>query len=255
MYKQLEDLCSLNPEERKEFIIESLRNCSLNPKVQGFKFKGRTYQNIYSRFQNGSSKEKIIFVAHHDISPGSEGALDNSAAVIEILSTLKTLVKKQKKMDLTALFLDGEEKGSIGAKYFIKNNTEKYDAVYNFEQTGLGDTILIAKTSSDFIHEKIRIVNHPLLNERIENICKTKKIPYYFFDSPHSDNVIFNINKIPSTVITIAHKKDAEYWAKTRNIPASIIENVQNDEIKNIEKSTLTLIKKFMLDLIDTYSR
>jgi len=269
MYSILEELCEADNADRGQIILKELKNMGLDTEVQNF-FE---YKNMIGRYRNGSPKEKIIFCAHYDkalfrrvktsgvrtisqdvtrIPISSEGALDNGCSVVEILGALDELVKNPKDIDLTAIFFDAEEIGLKGSKYFVAQNTETFDGVYNIEVAGRGDTILIPKISGD-------LINSPTLIMRLEDVCNEQGIPYHkVIDLGRSDHCRFNETGIPAAVFTVLPAEEASIAGlgtlKEAYSPTVDIIHTDDDTIDKVDPQTLDMVRDYLLALAESYA-
>lgn len=89
----------------------------------------------------GKSNRFKLITAHYDIleQKGYQGALDNSGSVAILLNLIGKNLNVLRDKNVAVLFTTGEEKGLLGAKHFLKNNTDfKIEEVVCLDGIGRG---------------------------------------------------------------------------------------------------------------------
>lgn len=123
MSREVAYLYSLPLKERRTFLTKSLKDLGLRFDIQHFSEDGYIGQNIlvYDYYEKGQST--IIISSHYD----GFGAYDNAGGVVALLWIIRwvKLINKdlKEKFSILFVFLDGEERGLLGAKHFVKNNS------------------------------------------------------------------------------------------------------------------------------------
>ena len=148
------------------YIQNELAVLGLSPELQ----QTPTVTNILARLEGTSDEKAVLLVAHYDTVPGSPGAGDDGSAVVAILETLRALKSSQPlRNDVIALFSDGEELGTLGAKAFVYQHPWARDVgvVLNFEARGSGGPVVMFETSDKngwLIKEFAKAAPHPAAN-------------------------------------------------------------------------------------------
>jgi len=120
MFEKLAKYCANDTKNRREYILDTLRSLKIDPVVQKFTHNNIEMTNIFATI--GKKDVPIsAFSAHYDKTIEGDGALDNGAAVIELLTTLETMLKKNYNKPFGFMFFDGEEQGSAGSKRYIED--------------------------------------------------------------------------------------------------------------------------------------
>ncbi|MEK6283543.1 MAG: M20/M25/M40 family metallo-hydrolase [Acidobacteriota bacterium] len=148
------------------YIQNELAALGLSPEVQ----RTSTATNILVRLKGTSDEKAILLVGHYDTVPTSPGASDDGSAVVGILETLRALKSSRPlRNDVIALFSDGEEVGSLGAKAFVYQHPWARDVgvVLNFEARGTSGPAIMFETSDKngwLIKEFAKAAPHPAAN-------------------------------------------------------------------------------------------
>ena len=117
---------SLNIDERKEFIKSFLKRRNIPFMVQPFQDGEYGGENIIVEKWVRKNVPNIIITAHYD----GWGAYDNAGGTAGLLwllhwAEIDELKSLNENYGLIVAFLDGEEKGLLGVKAFIKNYLPK----------------------------------------------------------------------------------------------------------------------------------
>ena len=128
-------------------------------------------QNIIARLKGSdSSSRALMLAAHYDSVPGSPGAGDDGSGVVTLLETLRALkAAPPLKNDVIFLFTDGEELGSLGARFFVEDHpwAKDVELVLNFEARGSSGPVFMFETSKSngrLIREFARAAPYPFTN-------------------------------------------------------------------------------------------
>ncbi len=156
------------------YIQNELATLGLSPEIQ----RTPTATNVLVRLKGTSYGKAILLVGHYDTAPTSPGASDDGSAVVGILETLRAL-KSSRPLgnDVIALFSDGEEVGSLGAKAFVYQHPWARDVgvVLNFEARGTSGPAIMFETSDNngwLIKEFAKAAPHPAANSLAPAIYK-----------------------------------------------------------------------------------
>ena len=184
---------------RKSILLDSIKDIDTQNKfsvtIQDFPYKKEEFSNIVVT-ATGKSQKKIVIGAHYDIWPNSGGVNDNGAAVFILLELIKlALTLSELEYTVDFVFFDLEEKGQIGAKYYL-NQEQQSDilCMINLDMCGIGDYVIFNETPSQI----------PLLSSILEKTCKEHSIQYKMFSNlPPGDEIPFQNANIPSISIGI----------------------------------------------------
>ncbi len=113
---------SLNIHQRREFIKSHLKKRSIRFKLQPFTKEGYEGENIIVEKWFKEDIPNIVVSAHYD----GWGAYDNAGGTAGLLWLLNWIQMdesnhKNGRFGLIVVFLDGEESGLLGVKFFIRN--------------------------------------------------------------------------------------------------------------------------------------
>jgi hypothetical protein len=111
--------------------------------------------NIWVKLDAPGTDRGILMLAHYDTKKSAPGASDDTFGVSALLEALREQAgQPDLQSDLYFLFTDGEEKGGMGAKAFVKSHPElqsKLDLVLNFDARGnRGGLIMFETSTSNF---------------------------------------------------------------------------------------------------------
>ena len=143
----------------RTYILSELRDLGLEPEVQEgvglasrFGSYGAYTKNIFAKVSGQNPTNTILLMAHYDTAPNAPGAADATSAIASILESVRAIKAKQSqpKNNIWILITDGEERGLLGAEYFVDNFPEldKIDLVLNFEARGSSGASMMFETSS-----------------------------------------------------------------------------------------------------------
>ena len=83
-----------------------------------------------------AAADAVVLCAHYDVVPGSLGYNDNGMSLAIILSLLERLPDF-----VEVVFTDGEERGFLGAGYYLRHNRKNLLGCVNLDVCGFGDTV------------------------------------------------------------------------------------------------------------------
>jgi len=267
MYDQLRQLCESEAADRGSYVLSRLRGLDVDIEVDTFRISSnddsRIYTNYAARLRKGNPSKRIAYCAHYDKTEIGQGALDNGAAVIELLSTLEHLLTVEGEMDITFLFFDGEENHKIGevvyrcvgSRHYVNDlieNEDSYDAVFNFDVTGKGDTIYVGSSSFD-IASGIYFQNDYVLQNNVIGTCVDSGILRKVGSTGMVDAVEFFIKGIPAVTISALPWEEIPSILKGKmpeeqHVLGTI--HTERDIVEAVQPETLEMMRQFMIDLI-----
>lgn len=101
------------------------------------KYSGES-RNVVATIE-GKRKENIVFSAHYDSVPLSQGAYDNMTGCIGLIYLLEHYLKSQPEYTLKFLFCGGEERGLLGSEAYCEAlGGELQDCILNLNLDMLG---------------------------------------------------------------------------------------------------------------------
>ena len=110
-----------------------------------------TVHDVVARLPGRDSTRAILLVAHYDSVAVADGAADDGSGVVTLLETARALsVSPRLRNDVIFLFADGEEKGLLGARAFLRYSPLAYGVgpVLNFDSPGSSSPVLMYETST-----------------------------------------------------------------------------------------------------------
>jgi hypothetical protein len=117
---------------------------ALNGRVAG------TVRNVVARLPGRDPSRAVLLVAHYDSVPVAAGAADDGGGVVTLLETARALAAGPRpRNDVIFLFTDGEERGLLGARAFLRGDPWAYGVgvVLNFDSPGSSSPVLMYETS------------------------------------------------------------------------------------------------------------
>ncbi len=139
-----------NSSQRAAAITKRLDELGIKYRLHSFSDKEKRGSNIIAELP-GAGAQKLVLGAHYDRVAQGQGAIDNasgSAAVLELLATLKTMPLKNH--TVTAIFFDLEEVGLLGSKAYVEADQGKNlpNIYINFDVFGYGDTLWVMSSNT-----------------------------------------------------------------------------------------------------------
>ncbi len=125
------------------------------------------------------SKERnaVVIAAHFDAAAGSLGFNDNGMALVAVLSVLDHLP-----VNVEVVFTNGEERGFLGAQYYLEHTGKHILSCMNLDVCGFGEQIYLDP------------MNFPLSKEFCTG-CKTGRMP-------SNDAAVFADRGIPAFTLS-----------------------------------------------------
>jgi hypothetical protein len=131
------------------------------PRVAG------TVHNVVARLPGWDSSRSVLLVAHYDTVAIAAGAADDGGGVAALLETARALREGPLlRNDVVFLFTDGEERGLMGARAFLRDDPWAYGVglVLNFDSPGSSSPALMYETSPRnglLVREFVAVAPHP----------------------------------------------------------------------------------------------
>lgn len=129
-----------------------------------------------------NQEDKIVLCAHYDVYPHSPAILDNTTAIVMILTALPQLLKHD---NVEILFSDKEEVGGRGVSEYCYNSSIP-QMVINLDIIGHGDILYYCKYNV-----------HPDILKKVNEDCVEQNYPFCDFN-------IFRMNNFPCISIISA---------------------------------------------------
>lgn len=196
--------------------------------------------NILASTSLNNEDSYVLFVAHHDVVPGSLGINDNTCS-LAMLIMLASKLKDNCEVPLKILFTDREETGMVGIYSFLKDNSEKVRYAINFDVIGFGDQLIYSSKAPINMVEPIGA--HYIKNRLI------------------GDHIAFDrygiLNEIVLTVPTsdIAKNEDGTFYNTLIDDPI-FYKSFHNRVFDNrIELINFELIEKLKGDLFEHFKK
>ncbi len=128
-----------------------------------------TLYNILVKLDSPGTDSGVLFMAHYDSEFGVPGACDDMTSVCALLEAMRRQAGNPNlKYDLYFLFTDGEELGGMGAKVFVRDNSElkdRIDLVVNMDARGTSGGLFMFESSVfdyDQVHHFKAASSHPI---------------------------------------------------------------------------------------------
>jgi hypothetical protein len=109
-----------------------------------------TVRNVVARVPGRDPSRAVLLVAHYDSVPVAAGAADDGGGVVTLLETARALAAGPRpRNDVIFLFTDGEERGLLGARAFLRDDPWAYGVgvALNFDSPGSSSPVLMYETS------------------------------------------------------------------------------------------------------------
>jgi hypothetical protein len=158
----------------RDTIVARLDELHLAPHVQTASAvsaqSGRvagTVRNVVARLPGRDPSRAVLLVAHYDSVPVAAGAADDGGGVVTLLETARALASgRRPRNDVIFLFTDGEERGLLGARAFLREDPWAYGVgvVLNFDSPGSSSPVLMYETSPGnglLVREFVAAAPHP----------------------------------------------------------------------------------------------
>lgn len=191
--------------------------------------------------QEDNTGSVVVLGAHYDLFPGRTGINDNTCSLLLLLEFIKKAKDKKLVRPIEVVFFDKEESGMVGSNMYAKNNFNRVSYALIFDIIGYGDTLVYGNTDN-----------------KLDELFSGTDIKKLSTVLP-SDNITFEAQKIPTALITAAHKKDLKaslsvkmaYTVRHTAEFYSSFHNRENDN--NIEIINVSLIESLLSVLCSTF--
>ena len=135
-------LFELDIERRRQSIADNLEQQGLRYEVQVFRTNGCKGVNFLVGEWKREDRPNIVITSHYD----GPGAYDNAGGTIGLMwltkwARIDGLRSFNGKFGLIVVFTDGEERGLLGAKEFLKENPSNVHAHVSIDGFGIGTVI------------------------------------------------------------------------------------------------------------------
>jgi len=171
--------------EVRRTIVERLSALGLAPHVQTADVvsaeNGRvagTVRNVVARWPGTAPSRTVLLVCHYDSVPVAPGAADDGGGVAALLETARALAAGPRpRNDVVFLFTDGEERGLLGARAFLRDDPWAYGVgiVLNFDSPGSSSPALMYQTSRGngrLVSELLRAAPHPYTSSLMYEVSR-----------------------------------------------------------------------------------
>jgi len=145
---------------------------ALNGRVAG------TVHNVVARLPGRDTSRAVLLAAHYDSVPVAPGAADNGSGVAALLEAARALSAGPRPAnDVIFLFTDGEERGLLGARAFLRDDPWAYavGVVLNFGSPGSSSPLLMYETSPGngrLVREFLGAVRHPYASSLMYEVSR-----------------------------------------------------------------------------------
>ncbi len=257
MYRTLETLCGETTNVgRGNVILEVLDTISAPYRVQDFDDEGVPYRNIIVSLRQGSIGPRIAVTAHYDRVLAGEGALDNGAAVVEILGTIEYFIRTGASCHVDFIFFDAEEEGCVGSdNYVLRLPSSYFAAVYNLDMVGNGRCLLVPNNSLNGDGGVVGLDRS--LQRRVWELSSRLSLS---FSSCHlyglSDHIPFEAKRIPSTVLfTLPCEEVCPEFLRGNLESSATFRKINSgeDRFSEIEEETLLRMREFLVALVTSH--
>jgi hypothetical protein len=203
------------------------------------------YNNVHYVIQESSEKaffpvrnivipariqeDKIVLCAHYDVVIGSSGILDNTTAIVMILTALPELLQHD---NVEILFSDKEECGGRGASEYCYSSNEIPLMVINLDIIGHGDILYYCKYNV-----------HPEILEKLNEDCVEQNYPFCDFN-------IFRMNNFPCISI-ISAPGGRPFQQALQEDYSCFHKGIHDGDMSKISLETLERAKKVVIDLVN----
>lgn len=204
--------------QRRDMIIELLKNKKIKYKLEGYRFFGNKGKNIIIEFGNG--KKYSIASAHYDVVSRSPGANDDASAMAVLLKVIDKLNRIKIKNKIKIIFFDQEEIGRFGSRSYIeKYGLKNLIGIYNLELVGMGDIIGLWPITNFNKDSYILKIIEKVTKEKNIYTERIGQLPAFYGDDLSFREAGFE----HSLCISVAYKKDKEKIKKFVKSPIPYI--------------------------------
>ena len=175
--------------EQRRALVAELQRLGLRPAVQTTEVTstssdrtGGTVHNVVARLPGIGGARSILLVAHYDTVAVSPGAADDGSGVVVLLETARALrAGSPLRNDVVLLFTDGEERGMLGSRAFLREHPYAYrvGVVLNVDSPGTSSPVLMYETSPDngrLVQELLAAVERPYTSSLMYELSRRSEI-------------------------------------------------------------------------------
>src|SRR5665647_901609 len=155
-----------------------LREIVAAPRPIGSDGAARARDAIAARLPGRDPSRAVLLVAHYDSVPVAAGAADDGGGVVTLLETARALASGPRpRNDVIFLFTDGEERGLLGARAFLREDPWAYGVgvVLNFDSPGSSSPVLMYETSPGnglLVREFVTGAPHPYASSLMYEVSR-----------------------------------------------------------------------------------
>lgn len=267
----LTDFCS--PEANREtLLLSALKKLEVVPRV--LQLQGLKHIMVDPPVRSRPGARPVVFIAHYDRYPGSPGANDNSASVLNLLFLLEKMKKLGDRAlwpEVRVIFTDGEEiygnkkiqdQGSFQLGKFLKK-TRLAQAFYCvLDLTGIGDTVVLGKGAKPHLDRAGIKPDETYQTMYSAQRLITKKVLanlhegfFVEIDTPFSDDLGLFLAGIVASQLSLLPRKEAEVYRNrlySDTPPSWQTIHSSLDEVSRLWEKSRKIVEE-MLDLFLAY--
>ena len=174
---------------QRRALLAELERLGLRPEVQTAEVAssrsdsvGGTVHNVVARLPGTGGARAVLLVAHYDSVAVSPGAADDGTGVVGLLETARALrAGPPPRNDVVFLFTDGEERGMLGARAFLRDHPYAYrlGVVLNLDSPGTSSPLLMYETSPSnglLVRELLAAAEHPSTSSLMYEVSRRSEI-------------------------------------------------------------------------------
>lgn len=235
--------------------IEMLRDGASHVKVELAQSEAPMIsQNVIAEIPGTDSDEIIVFTAHYDSVPYSNGAWDNASGSADLMALYLWYKENPPKRTLRFIWCGSEERGLLGSLAYVREHKNELDRIQfgiNIDMTGpiLGFDRAIV-TADEGLITMLEYLSHELGHS-----IKVNQAPHASDSTPFSDAGVPTIS-FHRAGRAIGHSRydlitplGAEAFAKTWNFIRAFSDKIVNSSLIPVPRT----IPQNMKDEIDKY--
>jgi len=232
--EMLKEFCSSGC-DRFDFLQSYLHGLGIRTKILEISGSRNIFLELPKEQFYPDAQIKVL-TAHYDRAPGTPGANDNSAAVLQLAALACRLLCRGRKHNTLIVFTDHEEiteenpsvqtQGAYKLGQYLarwQGHDNSQFAFFNFDLCGVGDTLIVS-TASESLLEKRGLIGTSIyrrireLRESVLDIMgRVRECPCFRIETPFSDNIGLLLNELPSVLITLLPYQEAvQYRSRYR---------------------------------------
>jgi Peptidase family M28 len=174
---------------QRQAIVAELSRLGLAPTIQSAEVVstqsdrvGGTVHNVVASLSGTGAGRSLLLVAHYDSVAIAPGAADDGTGVVVLLETARALrAGSPLRNDVVFLFTDGEERGMLGARAFLREHPYAYrvGVVLDVDSPGTSSPLLMYETSPDngrLVRELLGAVDRPYTSSLMYEVSRRSEI-------------------------------------------------------------------------------